>query len=319
MTLRPAWLLLCLLLCLLDMPLLLCGQAQTPATPATPAAQTPTPPATPAPAATTTTPPSPGGLPPPKYTPNLSNTGTGLSIEPFYWLTRGKMLLRTGDDNINNGVSSDLDYPGKIDHAYGATVIVPVNNNSSIRFTYFQTAMMNGGTVTSENLNLFGTAISLGDPLANQAQLANYKLSYDYVTYYWNKKRGDIRMKTLYEIQYTTISTSFDDFQLQTDGSYNVNPGSGTTQIILPTLGLGFDGTLSKHLRWETRTTGFGIPHRAKIADGEGNLAVRFGRFELIGGVKGYYFRTSRRSGQFNTGAPWGPYAGLRFYWSKKY
>ncbi len=225
------------------------------------------------------------------------------------------MVLRTGDYN-NTGVPGNLDYPGRLDHAYGATVIVPASKNSSVRFTYFQTTMT-GGTIAPQSLNLFGTAIGAGDPLASQAQLSNYKLSYDYVTYYWNKKGGDIRLKTLYEMQYTTINTSLDDFQLQTDGSYNVSPAGGTKSIILPTLGLGLDGTLSKHFRWEFRGSGFGLPHRAKIGDGEADVAVRFSRVELIAGARAYYFRTSRRADHFNSGAPYGPYVGLRFYWKK--
>jgi hypothetical protein len=311
-TLRFAW----LLLCLPAMPLFLCAQAQTPATPTTPA--TGNPPATPAPSATTpATPATPGALPPPRNVLNDTNTGTGLSIEGIYWLTRGNMLLRTGDYN-NSGVSSDLDYPGKLDHALGATVIVPASKNGSVRFTYFQTSMT-GSTVAPQNLILFGgTEASVGDPLASQAQLANYKLSYDYVTYYWKHKGGDVRLKTLYEMQYTSINTTVEDFQLQTNGTYVVNPLSGTTSIILPTFGLGLDGTVSKYFRWETRASGFGLPHRSKIGDGEADVAVRWGHVELIAGARAYYFRTSRRSAQFNTGAPFGPYVGLRLYWKKK-
>jgi hypothetical protein len=124
-------------------------------------------------------------------------------------------------------------------------------------------------------------------------------------------------LKTLYEIQYTNINTSVDDFQLLTNGTFNVNPVSGSTSIILPTFGVGLDGTLSRHFRWETRASGFGLPHRAQIADGEADVGVRFGRVELIAGARAYYFRTSRRQPQFNSGAPFGPYVGLRFYWKK--
>ncbi len=311
-TLRSAW----LLLCLSAVPLVLCGQAQPSATPTTPA--TTVPPVTPAPSTTADTPPaSPSALPAPRFTLNPTNTGVGLSIEPIYWLTRGTILLRTGDYNTS-GQSSDLDYGGKLDHAYGATVIVPASKNGSVRFTYFSTTL-NGSAYAPTNLILFGgTEASVGDPMTTQAQLSNYKLSYDYITYFWNHKGGDIRLKTLYEVQYTSINTTVNDFQPQTNGTYVVNPLSGTTSIILPTFGLGLDGTLSKHFRWETRVSGFGLPHRSKIADGEVDVAARWGRVELIVGARGYYFRTSRRQPQFNTGAPYGPYAGLRFYWGKK-
>lgn len=312
-TLRSAW----LLLCLSAVPHILRGQAQTPATPANPA--TSAPPAAPAPSTTTTNTPSasPAALPAPRFTLNPTNNGIGLSIEPIYWLTRGTILLRTGDYNTS-GVSSDLDYGQRLDHADGATVIVPASKNGSVRFTYFQTTL-NGSGYAPANLILFGgTEASIGDPLVNQAQLSDYKLSYDYISYFWNHKNGDIRLKTLYEIQYVNVSTSVADFQPQNNGTYVVNPLNGTTSAILPTFGIGLDGTLSKHFRWETRLSGFGLPHRAKIADGDVDVAARWGHVELIVGARGFYFRTSRRQPQFNTGDPFGPYAGLRFYWGKK-
>jgi hypothetical protein len=240
----------------------------------------------------------------------------GLSIEPVYWMTRGSLALHQGDDD-NTGVPGNLGtFPGTLNHAYGATVIVPASKNSSVRFNYFQTTL-NGGTVASQNLNLFGTAIASGDPLATQAKVTNYKLSYDYVTYFWNHKGGDVRLKTLYEVQYVSVDSSIDDFQLQTDGTYNLNPVGGTKSIILPTLGVGFDGTLSKHFRWEVRGSGFALPHRAEIGDAEANVGVRFGHVELVAGGRAYYFRTTRRADHYNSGTPYGPYVGLRFYWKK--
>ena len=285
-TLRSAW----LLLCLSAIPLLVCGQTpQTPATPTVPE----TPPATATPSTTTPAPtPTPGTLAPPRFKLNPTNNGMELSIEPIYWLTRGKILLRTGDDNTT-GAPSDLDYPGKLDHALAATAIVPINNNSSVRFTYFQTTLT-GGSFAPNSLTLFGTAVGGGVRSHRQSgseASRNYKLSYDYVTYYWNHKGGDVRFKTLYEIQYTSINTSVDDFQLLTNGTFNVNPVNGSTSIILPTFGVGLDGTLSRHFRWEAR----GSPvsdcrHRAEIADGEADVGVRFGRVELIAGARAYYF-----------------------------
>jgi hypothetical protein len=241
----------------------------------------------------------------------------GLSIEPIYWLTRGHLALHTGDDN-NTGVSGNLgNFPGALNHAYAAAVIVPAGKNASVRFDYFQTTL-NGGTIASQNLNLFGTAIAAGDPLATQAKVTHYKLGYDYVTYFWNHRNGDVRLKTLYEVQYFSVDSTFNDFQLQTDGTYNVNPGGGTKSIILPTFGVGLDGTVSPHFRWEIRGSGFGLPHRAEIGDADADVAVRLGHVELVVGARAYYFRTTRRADQYNSGMPYGPYAGLRLYWKKR-
>jgi hypothetical protein len=308
-----------LLLCLSAMPLYLCGQNQTaPATP--PSAPTPTTPAVPpvAPAVQTsdTTPPSPSALPPPKYTPNYVNNGNGLSIEPTYWFPNGQPLLHTGDDNTT-GLPGYLNYPGSLSRALSGNVVVPVGKGSSVRFSYFQTTK-NGGTTATQDLSLFGTAINAGDPMVTSAQITNYKLSYDFVTYYWNLKGGDLRLKTLYEVQYLTVNTSIDDFQLQTNGTYNLNPASGTKSIIAPTFGFGLDQTLSKHFRWEARGSGWALPHRSKIGDTEFAIAARYGYVELVVGARAYYFRTSREADHFNDGTLYGPYAGLRLYWHKK-
>ena len=311
-TLRFAW----LLLCLSALPLCICGQSQTPATPpSTPTGSPNVPPASSA--QTTDTTPAPAGtLRPPKYTPNYTNTGSGLSIEGIYWQPYGHPTLNTGDYN-NTGEPGNFAYPGNLDRSIGATVVVPAGKGGSVRFNYFQTTM-SGGSVASQNLNLFGTSIPGGDPLASQAKLTNYKLSYDFVTYYWNKKGGDIRLKTLYEVQYLSIDSTFDDFQLQNDGTYNLNPAGATKSVLLPTFGVGLDQTVNSHFRWEVRGSGWALPHRSMLGDTEVAIAYRYGHVELVGGARLYHFRTTRRADHFIDGTVYGPYVGLRLYWKKK-
>jgi hypothetical protein len=306
-----------LLLCLWALPLSLCGQNQAPATPpSTPAPAAPSVPPASAAQSTDTTPPSPSAPAKPKFTPNYVNTGSGLSIEPTYWLPRGQPLLHTGDYNTTL-TDGNFDYPGSLNRALSGNVVVPTGKGSSVRFSYFQTTM-NGSSTAAQDLNLFGTPINQGDPLASSVQITNYKLSYDFVTYYWNHKGGDIRLKTLYEMQYLTANTSIDDFQLQTNGTYNLNPAGGTKSIIAPTFGIGLDQTVSSHFRWEFRGSGWGLPHRSKIGDTEAAIAARYGYVELVAGARLYYFRTSRRADHFNDGTLYGPYVGLRLYWHKK-
>jgi len=315
-TLQSAW----LSLCLCALPLHIYGQSQTPATPPSTPANSPgapsVPPASSAQSTDTAQTPSVGTLRPPKYTPNNTNTGSGLSIEGMYWQPHGQPLLHTGDYNTTL-TDGNFDYPGTLARSLGAVVVVPAGKGGSVRFEYFSTTM-NGGSVAPQNLNLFGTAIPGGDPLASQAKVTNYKLSYDFVTYYWNFKSGDLRLKTLYEIQYLTVDTTVDDFQLQNDGTYNLNPAGGTKSIIAPTFGLGLDQTLGSHFRWEARGSGWALPHRSKIGDTEVAIAYRYGYAELVAGDKAYYFRTTRRADHFNDGTLYGPYVGLRLYWHKK-
>lgn len=305
-TLRSAW----LLLCLWAIPLFLCAQDQAPATPATPV-----PPAT-APSATAPT--SPGAPPPPRYTPSTVNTGSGLSIEPMYWLSRGSPVLRRGDDNNASATTvADFDYPGKMYNAPGGTIIVPAGKNNSVQVSYFQTKI-NGGAIAGQDLNLYGVPITSGDPLGSELKLTNYKASYNFLTYYWNHKGGDVRLKTLWEFQYLSLNSTIDDFVLQTDGTFNVNPTGASKSIYLPTFGLGFDGTVSPHFRWEVKGSGFGLPHRSILGDAEADVALRYGRIELVAGGRVYHYRTTRRSDQYESGTIYGPYVGLRLYWKKR-
>ena len=307
LTLQSGW----LLLCVFALPFHVFGQSQTPTAPS-PAPSVP--PASSAQSTDTTTS-SPSALRPPKYTPNYTNTGSGLSLEPIYWLPYGHPLLHTGDYN-NTGTLGDYAYQGNPDRSIGGTIVVPAGKGASVRVNYFRTKMT-GGNIAPQNLNLFGVAIPGGDIVASQAKITNFKASYDFVTYYWNKKGGDLRLKTLYEVQYLSIDSTIDDFQLQTDGTYNINPTGATKTIILPTFGVGLDQTVSKHFRLEVRGSGFALPHRSEIGDAEGDIAVRYGRVELIAGARVYYFRTTRRADHFIDGTLSGPFVGLRLYWKK--
>ncbi len=318
-TLSNGW----LLLCLSAVPCCLFGQNQpgAPSSTGTPSTATPTAPeTTPAPAAAQTPEaaptPAPSVLAPPKYTLNTVNNGMGLSIEPILFQPYGHPMIHTGDYN-NTGTPGNLLYPGNPDHSFTGNVVVPIGKGGDVRFSYFQTKIT-GGTTAAQNLNLFGSAVSVGDPLGTQAKVSSYKISYDFITYFWNRKGGDIRLKTLYEFQYLSLDNSLADFQPQTDGTFNLNPIAATKTISVPTFGLGLDQTVSRHFRWEARGSGWALPHRSKIGDTEIDVAARFGYVELVAGARALYFRSSRRSDHFVDGLIYGPYVGLRLYWKKR-
>jgi hypothetical protein len=312
LTLSTGW----LLLCLAALPLCLFGQAQTPPPSATPTA--PSAPQAPAAAPTpeTTPPAAPSVLAPPKYTLNNVNNGMGLSIEPILFQPYGHPMIHTGDYNTTL-TPGNLLYPGNPDRSFTGNIVVPVGKGGDVRFSYFQTTVTSG-TVASADLNFFGNAVSEGDPLGTQAKISSYKVSYDFVTYFWNHKNGDLRLKTLYEFQYLSIDNIINDFQPQTDGTFNLNPIEATKSISAPTFGLGLDQTLGKHFRWEARGSGWALPHRSKIGDTEVNIAARYGYVEVVAGARAFYFRTTRRADHYVDGLIYGPYVGLRLYWKKR-
>jgi hypothetical protein len=122
----------------------------------------------------------------------------------------------------------------------------------------------------------------------------------------------------LWEVQYVSVDNTIDDFVPQPDGTFSLNAAGATKSIILPTFGLGLDQSVGPHFRWELKGSGFGLPHRAILGDGEADIALRYGRVEFIAGGRALHFRTTRRADHYDAGTLYGPYVGLRLYWNKK-
>ncbi len=250
--------------------------------------------------------------PAPKETPSTVNTGGGWSIEPMYWLTTVHPVLHAGVADVSTDPGT-FAYPDTSKYALGGVISMPLGKTSSLRFSFFQN-YKTSSTFAGGNLNLFGTAIGGGDFLTAYYRIRDYKVSYDYLTYFFHRGSADFRIKTLWEFQFIDVSNEVDDFAPNGDGTFSVNPASGTRSIIYPTLGLGFEGTLSRHFRFEAKGSGFALPHRAVIGDGEGSLGLRFGHLEFIVGAKAFHFKTSPKKDQYVSGTMYGPYGGIRYY-----
>jgi hypothetical protein len=308
------------------------AQNQTPPAPSAPAPSIPAPAPTTTPAATTpaATPPVTATSTRRQETSSPINTGNGLSIEPIYWLVKGIPVLLAGDawlagagtspgalvDNAANPGS--LNYTGKLNRSPGARVSIPVSKNATIRVSYFKANSFTGLTTAPGNLNLYAQAITGGDVLTTSSDLEGFKLSYDYLTYFWKHGNSELRLKTLYEIQYISVNSEVDDFQVDTTGALiNINPIIGSQSVFLPTFGLGLEHTLSRHFRWEARGTGFGLLHRGDIVDAEGEIAFRVSHFEVLGGARWLHFKTTPQAAQYNVETMSGPYVSLRYYWKK--
>ena len=301
------------LLCLLLAGAAVWAQNQAPAPAPNQAPEQTVPPAT---APTVATPSA--TLPPPREVPSIVNTGSGLSIEPIYWYTRGSApLVRAGAANVT-GAPGEFQYLSEPYSAIGVRLNIPVSKNATLRGSYFQT-QSTGFAVASQNLNLFGQPITSGDLLATRYRVEAFKLSYDYLTYFWKRGNGEIRLKTLWEIQRISVSNEVDDFQTDSSGNLvNINPATATKAFIFPTFGLGIEHTLSSHFRWEARASGFALPHKQVLGDMEANIAFRVKHFELLAGGRYLHYKTSPKADQYDIGSLWGPYVGLRYYWKKQ-
>ena len=291
----------------------------TPATPTTaPAQGLPQPAPTPIPPPSSQLPPG-AAIPPPKEVPSNVNTGRGFSIEPYYWYSKmSPLALGSGKQNPNID-PGNLDLRGNARNTIGAMVSITLGKTNMLRFSHFDTLNNDSTVIAPTDLTLFKTPIVAGDLIFTRTRLQNTKGGLDYLTYFWKRGGKEFRVKTLWDVQYTTISSELTVVHTDPDsGIANATPGFGDRIIVMPTIGLGLENTLSRHVRWEVQGEGMGLPGRSRILDGQATLAVRFGHLEFVGGAKYFNFRTSLNSEHFFTGQMFGPYGGIRYYWKKQ-
>jgi hypothetical protein len=289
------------------------SNAQPPAQPpTTPPAQ---PPPTQPPGGVEATPPVPKPTvqmpvprPPPPVTTERDTGGDNISIEPFYWLARSAPTVAQGHANTDFDPGA-LGFPGHSKAAEGIFVTVPTGHENSFEFRFFQ-ARGQGNSVLGTTEQFFATQYAVGDVLATNYRIANYKLSWNYLTFPFPSAGAKFRFKTLYEFQYASVRGSFD-----APADVNAVPTEGIKSIIRPTLGAGIEYHLARRVRFEAKLSGMGFPHHGDIYDGEASLAAGGPHFELLAGARIFHLKTSPTSDQYYKETLWGPYVGLRLIW----
>jgi hypothetical protein len=285
----------------------------TPATPAPPPAQAPAP-ATPAPTATETVIPPPPPSSVPAQSPYDSSDGA-FSLELFYWRTYIYPDLRSGHANLNT-YPSTLDYPSNMPQTPGAELSIPAGKYNTVQVSYFRTQSF-GSTPVNNDITVFGADYVPGNFLITRFLLQNLNITWNYLTWPWPPRDNRFLFKTLYGLQYTNISTAISAPYLPTsdnEGNAITTSVVGSHRIIYPTLGVGLEYFLSKHLRLEMSASGFAFPRRAVTWNGDGFFAYRRGHFEVLAGGKAYHFKTSPKGVEDFIATPYGAYVGLRFY-----
>ncbi len=97
----------------------------------------------------------------------------------------------------------------------------------------------------------------------------------------------------------------------------NATPSQATRNVILPTLGVGADFVPSSHFRLEVKGSGFALPHRSYIADGEADAVISAYHLEFAGGARYYHFRSTPKTDQYVRGTLFGPFVSVRFLFGK--
>ena len=255
---------------------------------------------------------------PPPSEPYIIEDG-GFSLEPTYWLNRAQPFLRGGATATATG---NFDFGGQSKYGYGGIASIPAGPQNTLRFSYFR-IQGNANTVLSQEATIFSEGYSAADYLNSGYRLQSFKLSWDYLGYTWQRGDSKIRLKTLYELQYDTISfAAVAPFKPvttdSTTGNTDYNTANGSKNLILPTFGLELEQAFAKHFRWEVKASAFGLPHRSAIWDAESSLAARVGQLELLIGEKVYYYKMSPQATEYFTDKLYGAYAGLRYYWGRE-
>jgi len=240
------------------------------------------------------------------------------SLQVFYWYSMQHFDLRGGSANTVTGSSPDLNFQNVYVRTPGAEVSVPIGHHF-LRFSYFQIAGA-GHTTAPTNLTLFSQAYSPGDYLNTTNKVQNAKLSFDFMSFPFPAKSTGIRIRTLWEMQYTDIKSFIDaplkPYPLNSAGApvattYAVNGGYS---IIYPSFGIGIEDAVSRRLLIEANASGFWFPHRSDIWDAAADLKYSFGPIELAVGVKGFHLKTSPRKEQYYGGSFDGAYVGLSWH-----
>jgi hypothetical protein len=286
-----------------------------PGTPATAAPQTT--PQTPPPSPATTGPQSTPSQPivqNPSDTTTTPYPNTPWSIEPFYWITHTTPALRGGAAALD---FENLNYPGHGNYTVGGQISIPVSKTAVLNFSGFQ-SKASTNTTANQALDLFGTTFAAGDFLTADYTIRNFKLSFQDLLYPFPRKAGQKwDLKTLWEVQYTSVKTNVNaPFAPATDSSGNalVNNVSGSRNVIYPTFGLAAEYHLTRNLLVQANASGFAIPHHAVIGDAQGSLSYRLRGVELIVADKYYHFKTSPQNAEYFSATLMGPYAALRLY-----
>ena len=278
--------------------------------------QAPTPPAAPEPPQTTpSTATQPIVIPPPAASsgPETYDPDRAWSLEPFYWETFGHPTLKGGQAAPDY---ENLSYPGKSKRAPGGVLSIPVSKTDIIRVSYFQ-VQGDGNTTATEALDLFATPLSAGDFLAVQYKLRVAKASFEDLLYPFPGHGAKVRYKTLWEVQYASISSSIDaplaSPTVDSSGNVTYPTATGTRQVILPTFGMAVEYAPSRRIYCEVRASGFGIPHHADLVDTEASAAYRIGPVQIVVGGKFYHFKTSPQNAEYLSSNIDGGYIGLRY------
>ena len=228
--------------------------------------------------------------------------------------------LPTGNTFTDKGHAADftsaskLQLAGKSKGAVGAEIGIAAGLHNSIRISYFN-SKLSGTTTAPNDLVIFSQGYLKGDELSTNANLTDYKISYEYLTWPYPAGGRHFRLKTSVA---GAVHHHEDDFRrayqiVHTGQQRNLTDYSarGSKSYITPAFGLGFHEYASRNFRFEANASGFGCRPSLNLLDTDAMMAYRAGKIELRAGGKGFLFRTRPRSDYLYRGSTGGLFVGL--------
>lgn len=263
--------------------------------------------------------------PPPPKVPDVRRPGeSGLFIGLSAWMPTEQPIFDRGSGAVFTG-NSRLTMQGKPKYAENIEVGVAAGLHNSIRLS-FNTMHASGDFTAPADLVAWGLGYPAGTYVSTNYKFVNAKLSFEYLTWPYPVGSRKFRLKTLWQVQYTSVVSTFDAPKNYYDSLGNLlidpstgNPislvGAGTRYFISPTLGLGAHYYSSRHVRFEVNASGFAVPHHWTIWDTDASVNLRvLGHVELRVGAKAFHFKTSPSAEFFLRGTMASAFVGVRWY-----
>jgi hypothetical protein len=260
----------------------------------------------------------------PKY-PDVRLPGEyGFYIGIDAWLPTQQPIFNKGR-NAGYTANSYVVMQGQPKAAEGGEFGLALGLHNMLKFSYFETRAAGDYTAPVDTVVLNGQAYAAGTLVSTNYRVQNLKLSFDYLTWPYPVESRRFRLKTLWQVQYTSVTAGFDAPQLPLfDASGNPlidasgNPisyaSSSSKWFILPTFGLSATEYLTRNIRFEASTDGFAIPHHSTLYEGESTLNFRVSHFEVRGGAKLFHYNTSTSQDFYLKGTLASVFFGIRWY-----
>ena len=222
--------------------------------------------------------------------------------------------------------ASRITFQGKPKFAQGAEVGLAVGLHNTLRFSYFESRAAGNIPSIPTTLHLWDQTYNAGTFVTTNYRIQSGKVSFDYLTWPYPVESRRFRLKTLWQIQYTSIKTTFDGPLLPvvdpTTGAPLVdsagNPisyaGLGSRWFVSPEFGLGAAYYSGRHLRLEANGAGWAFPHRNTVWDADASANLKYGHLELRVGAKAFHYKTSTKSDFFSIGTLGSAFVGVRWY-----